>query len=92
MLNTLDKTDLELKNDVLSELKYEPSIKVTDIGVLVKDGIVTLTGYTTSFNDKLTAVHAVKRVAGLSVLGCLLTERLLLTQTIRYRQQLQRML
>jgi osmotically-inducible protein OsmY len=64
MLNTLDKTDTEIKNDVLSELKYEPSIKVTDIGVLVKDGIVTLTGYTTSFNEKLTAVHAVKRVVG----------------------------
>ena len=64
MLNTLDKTDSEIKNDVLSELKYEPSIKVTDIGVLVKDGIVTLTGYTTSFNEKLAAVHAVKRVAG----------------------------
>jgi osmotically-inducible protein OsmY len=64
MLNTLNKTDSEIKNDVLSELKYEPSIKVTDIGVLVKDGTVTLTGYTTSFNEKLTAVHAVKRVAG----------------------------
>jgi osmotically-inducible protein OsmY len=64
MLNTLNKTDSEIKNDVLSELKYEPSIKFTDIGVLVKDGTVTLTGYTTSFNDKLTAVHAVKRVAG----------------------------
>jgi osmotically-inducible protein OsmY len=64
MLDVLDKTDAEIKNDVLSELKYEPSIKVTDIGVLVKDGTVTLTGYTTSFNEKLTAVHAVKRVAG----------------------------
>ena len=64
MINTLDKTDPEIKNDVLSELKYEPSIKVTDIGVLVKEGIVTLTGYTTSFDQKLIAVHAVKRVAG----------------------------
>jgi osmotically-inducible protein OsmY len=64
MINTLDKTDAEIKNDVLSELKYEPSIKFTDIGVLVKDGTVTLNGYTTSFNDKLAAVHAVKRVAG----------------------------
>jgi hypothetical protein len=30
MINTLDKTDTEIKTDVLSELKYEPSIKVTD--------------------------------------------------------------
>ena len=64
MLNTLDKTDTEIKTDVLSELKYDPSLKVTEIGVLVTDGIVTLNGYTTSFDEKLAAVHAVKRVAG----------------------------
>ena len=48
MQRTLEKTDTELQNDVLSELKYEPSIKVTDIGVLVKNGTVTLNGYATS--------------------------------------------
>jgi osmotically-inducible protein OsmY len=64
MLNTFDKTDTEIKTDVLSELRYDPSLKVTDIGVLVKDGTVTLNGYTTSFDKKLAAVHAVKRVAG----------------------------
>jgi osmotically-inducible protein OsmY len=64
MFNVLDKTDTEIKTDVLSELKYDPSLKVTEIGVLVTDGIVTLTGYTTSFDEKLAAVHAVKRVAG----------------------------
>ncbi|AFY92396.1 BON domain-containing protein [Chamaesiphon minutus] len=64
MLNVLDKTDTEIKNDVLSELKYDPSLNVTEIGVLVTDGVVTLTGYTTSFDEKLAAVHAVKRVAG----------------------------
>jgi osmotically-inducible protein OsmY len=64
MINTLDKTDTEIKTDVLSELKYDPSLKVTEIGVLVSDGVVTLNGYTTSFDEKLAAVHAVKRVAG----------------------------
>jgi osmotically-inducible protein OsmY len=62
MFNVLDKTDPEIKTDVLSELKSDPSLKVTEIGVLVTDGIVTLTGYTTSFDEKLAAVHAVKRV------------------------------
>ena len=42
MINTFDKTDTEIKTDVLSELKYDPSLKVTEIGVLVTDGIVTL--------------------------------------------------
>ena len=64
MINTFDKTDTEIKTDILSELKYDPSLKVTDIGVLVKDGTVTLNGYATSFDEKLAAVHAVKRVAG----------------------------
>jgi osmotically-inducible protein OsmY len=64
MINVLDKTDTEIKTDVLSELKYDPSLKVTEIGVLVTDGIVTLNGYATSFDEKLAAVHAVKRVAG----------------------------
>jgi osmotically-inducible protein OsmY len=43
-LLSVKKTDADLKADVLAELKYEPSIKVTDIGVLVKDGTVTLNG------------------------------------------------
>jgi osmotically-inducible protein OsmY len=68
MINTLDKTDLELKNDVLSELTYEPSVKVTDIGVLVKDGMVTLNGYATSYIEKWSAVNAVKRVTGVKAI------------------------
>jgi osmotically-inducible protein OsmY len=58
------KTDATLKTDVLAELNYEPSVKVTDIGVLVKDGTVTLNGYATSYGEKWEAVRAVKRVAG----------------------------
>lgn len=69
MTNTIEKTDIELKTDVLSELKYEPSIKVTDIGVLVKDGTVTLNGYATTYNEKREAVRAVKRVAGVKAIA-----------------------
>jgi len=68
MIITLDKTDTELKNDVLSELSYEPSVKVTDIGVLVKDGMVTLNGYATSYIEKWAAVNAVKRVTGVKAI------------------------
>ena len=49
---------------MLSELQYEPAIKVTDIGVLVKDGIVTLNGSMASHGQKWHAVRAAKRVAG----------------------------
>ncbi len=38
------KNDLELQRDVIDELKWEPAIHSTDIGVTVKDGVVTLEG------------------------------------------------
>jgi osmotically-inducible protein OsmY len=63
------KTDATLKIDVLAELKYDPSVKVTDIGVLVKDGTVTLNGYATSYGEKWEAVRAVKRVTGVKAIA-----------------------
>lgn len=69
MTKTIEKTDTELKTDVLSELEYEPRVKMTDIGVLVKDGTVTLNGYATGYSEKMEAVHAVKRVAGVKAIA-----------------------
>jgi osmotically-inducible protein OsmY len=68
MINTLDKTDTELQDDVLSELSYEPSVNITDIVVLVKDGTVTLNGYATSYIEKWAAVNAVKRINGVQAI------------------------
>jgi osmotically-inducible protein OsmY len=50
--------------DVLAELEFEPSVDVTDLGVLVKDGVVTLNGRASNYAEKLNAVRATKRVAG----------------------------
>ena len=70
MKSTLEtKSDTDLKNDVLAELKYEPSVMVTDIGVLVKNGTVTLNGSVTTFAEKWNAVCAAKRVAGVSAIA-----------------------
>ena len=69
MQRTIEKTDTELQKDVMSELKYDPSVKVSDIGVLAKDGTVTLNGYATSYNEKWEAVHATKRVAGVKAIA-----------------------
>lgn len=66
MRAAIEKTDTEIKTRVLSELNYEPSVKATDIGVLVKDGTVTLNGYATSYGEKWDAVRAAKRVAGVN--------------------------
>ena len=38
------KMDAELQRDVMNELKWEPTIHAAEIGVSVKDGVVTLNG------------------------------------------------
>jgi len=48
MKTTIEKSDADLKNDILSELKFEPNVRTTDIGVLVDHGTVTLNGFATS--------------------------------------------
>jgi osmotically-inducible protein OsmY len=60
----MSKTNTELQQDVLSELKYEPSVDASDIGVTAKEGIISLTGNVKSYAGKYAAVHAAERVAG----------------------------
>ena len=38
----MNNTAMELKNNVLTELKHEPIVKVIDISVLVQNGTATL--------------------------------------------------
>lgn len=58
------KVAVELKDHILEALKWEPSVNEADIGVTVRDGIVTLTGSVESFGEKSTAERAVQRVLG----------------------------
>jgi osmotically-inducible protein OsmY len=51
-------TDLEVKNNVESELSWEPGIDAAEIGVAVKHGIVTLTGRVLSYWEKVQAEQA----------------------------------
>jgi len=52
--------DLELKRAVESELNFEPSINATEIGVAVRDGVVTLTGRVPSYWEKVAAERAAR--------------------------------
>jgi osmotically-inducible protein OsmY len=65
----LVKTDTELKRDVEQALKWEPSIDAREIAVTVKNGVVTLTGYVSSYAEKWTAERVAKRVAGVTALA-----------------------
>lgn len=63
------KTDQQLQQDVLAELSWEPSVNAEDIGVEVKDGIVTLAGHVSSYAEKLDAERATMRVSGVKALA-----------------------
>lgn len=60
----MSKSDSQLQKDVLAELADEPSVRATDIGVEVKDGIVTLAGHVDSYGEKWHAEKAAQRVSG----------------------------
>jgi osmotically-inducible protein OsmY len=62
-------TDLELKRNVESELDWEPSVNAAEIGVAVKDGIVTLTGHVQSYWQKIAAERAASRVSGVKAVA-----------------------
>jgi len=63
------KTDLQLQQDVLEELKFEPSIRETELGVAAKDGVVTLTGFVDSYAEKFAAERTAERVGGVKVVA-----------------------
>jgi len=63
------KTDSDIQKDVSDELDWEPSVNATQIGVEVKDGIVTLAGHVTSFAEKWDAERAAQRVSGVKALA-----------------------
>jgi len=56
--------DLHLRQTILDELEFEPSIDAADIGVTTDSGIVTLTGHVRSYAEKEAAERVVRRVKG----------------------------
>lgn len=60
------KFDTQLQHDVLTQLEWDPAIPASQIGVTVKDGIVTLAGSVQTYAQKLLAERAAKRVRGVS--------------------------
>jgi osmotically-inducible protein OsmY len=58
------KNNAELQKDVQDAIKWEPLLNAAEIGVTVKDGIVTLTGVVDNYTKKSEAEDAAKNVAG----------------------------
>jgi osmotically-inducible protein OsmY len=61
--------DLQLRQDVLDELEFEPSVNAAHIGVTANNGVVTLTGFVTSYAEKTAAERAARRVKGVKAIA-----------------------
>jgi osmotically-inducible protein OsmY len=75
------RADASIRESVVSELKWEPRITSPDIAVAVKDGVVTLSGYVTSYWEKDAAEKAAKRVFGVKGLANDIEVKLASTRT-----------
>jgi osmotically-inducible protein OsmY len=62
-------TDDQIQKDVLAEMKYDARVQPNEIGVSVKDGVVTLTGYVDSYSKKWAAEEAAHRVRGVKAVA-----------------------
>jgi len=58
------KSNTQLQRDVMDELQFEPTVDASNIGVIAKDGIVTLTGKASNYAAKYAASEAAERVTG----------------------------
>lgn len=63
------KTDMQLQQDVADELRWEPSVRQKEVGVVAKEGVVTLSGAVQSYADKYAALRAAERVIGVKAVA-----------------------
>src|SRR3989441_3375413 len=63
------RTDAQIQRDVLDELKWEARVQPNEIGVAVKDGVVTLTGWVDSYTKRWAAEEAAHRVRGVKAVA-----------------------
>lgn len=62
-------SDQILRQSVIDELDFEPSVNAAHIGVAVDNGVVTLSGHVGSYVEKLAAERAAKRVKGVRAIA-----------------------
>jgi osmotically-inducible protein OsmY len=61
--------DTSLQQDIIDELDFEPSVNAAHIGVVVDDGVVTLSGHVGSYAEKMAAERAARRVKGVRAIA-----------------------
>src|SRR3982074_2035257 len=63
------RADEDIQRDILDELKWDMRVRPNEVGVAVKDGVVTLTGWVDSYLKKLAAENAAHRVPGVKAVA-----------------------
>jgi osmotically-inducible protein OsmY len=63
------KTDEKIQQDVIEQIKWNPLLNATEIGVAVKNGVVTLSGQVDSYHKKLEAEKEAKKVSGVKAIA-----------------------
>ncbi len=63
------RSDAQIQHDVYEHLKWDPRVNEADIGVAVKDGVVTLNGSLPAFAEKAAAEEAAKRTPGVKAVA-----------------------
>ena len=58
------KSDKQLQQDVMDDLRWDPSVDASKVGIAVTGGVVTLTGVVPSYFQKQNTERIIKRVAG----------------------------
>ena len=66
---TETRTNAQIQADILSELEWDARVLPHEIGVVVKDGVVTLTGWVDSYTKKWAAEEAAHRVRGVKAVA-----------------------
>ena len=73
----MTKTDIQLKEDIEQELRWDPTVNAAQIGVSVDKGVVSLLGAVDTYPQKWAAEDATKRVAGVRTVAEDLTVKIL---------------
>ncbi len=63
------KTDAQIQDAVIQQLKWNPLLNASEIGVAVKNGVVTLSGQVNSYLKKVEAENEAKKIAGVKAIA-----------------------
>lgn len=62
-------SDMQIRDAILDELAFDPTIDAANIGVAVENGVATLTGHVVNFAEKMAAEQIAQRVRGVRAIA-----------------------